>query len=69
MNDKSSKSRNMGNAEQPSDRYDESTSLVEVTQTVHDTREAATNWAWTHSNESYDWMDSHSPFTTQDTFH
>jgi hypothetical protein len=68
MNDKSSNSRNTDRVEQTSDRYDESTALIEVTETVHTTRETATNWAWTHSNESYDWMDSHSPFT-QDTFH
>lgn len=31
------------------------------------TREPGRNWAWAHSNESYDWMDSHSPFSASDS--
>jgi hypothetical protein len=27
------------------------------------------NWAWAHNTESYDWMDSHSPSSTRDSFH
>ncbi|MGA7781866.1 MAG: hypothetical protein WCA85_29720 [Paraburkholderia sp.] len=68
MYDKSSNSRDVDRVEQTSDKYDESTALVEVTETAHNSRESARNWAWTHSTESYDWMDSHSPFT-HDTFH
>jgi hypothetical protein len=25
------------------------------------------NWAWTHETKSYDWMDSHGPFSTSDS--
>lgn len=69
MNDNSSNGRNIGCVGRTNDRYDESTSLTEIRQAVHETPRAATNWAWINSNQSYDWMDSHSPFTTQDTFH
>ncbi|RDJ97584.1 hypothetical protein [Paraburkholderia lacunae] len=34
---------------------------------THDGMRAPTpNWAWAHRTESYDWMDSHSPFTAAD---
>jgi hypothetical protein len=26
------------------------------------------NWAWAHGNESYDWMDFHSPISRQEPF-
>lgn len=41
----------------------------EVSQPVHRTRGPARNWAWAHSHESYDWMDSHSPFGARDLSH
>jgi hypothetical protein len=28
---------------------------------VESTKSAPRNWAWAHTSDSYDWMDSHSP--------
>lgn len=37
------------------------------TSQAHDSKRApAPNWAWAHSTDSYDWMDSHSPFPPSD---
>jgi hypothetical protein len=59
-----------GAAEGPA--YDTRTEQVTSEQASHaesNGREQARNWAWAHSHESYDWMDSHSPSTTLDSFH
>ncbi|MGF6779765.1 hypothetical protein P3T21_004994 [Paraburkholderia sp. GAS334] len=65
MNYDSSNSRNR----RPGDRHGERSPSEEGSRVVSRTRETTRNWAWAHSNESYDWMDSHSPFTAQDPFH
>ena len=69
MKNDSSKSRNIGRAERTNDKYDGGSPSVEVAQAVGKKRETARNWAWAHSNESYDWMDSHSLFNTRDSIH
>ncbi|SOE70746.1 hypothetical protein SAMN05414139_03862 [Burkholderia sp. D7] len=69
MNYDSSNSRNIGHAERTNDKYDEGSSSEEVAQAVGKKREAARNWAWAHSSGSYDWMDSHSLFSTRDSIH
>jgi hypothetical protein len=69
MNYDSSNSRNIGHAERTNDKYDEGLPSEEVAQAVGKKRKTARNWAWAHSNESYDWMDSHSLFSTRDSIH
>ncbi|HEY1997730.1 hypothetical protein [Paraburkholderia sp.] len=69
MKDDSSNFGKTGRVDATGDKYDKGSVLEEGLQTVPQTRETVRNWAWTHSNESYDWMDSHSPFTSQDVFH
>jgi hypothetical protein len=69
MNYDSSNSRNIRCAECANDKYDESPPSEKVAQVVDKTRETARNWAWAHSNESYDWMDSHSILNTRDSIH
>jgi hypothetical protein len=68
MNYDSSKSRNITCSERTNDKYDEGMPSETVSQVVGKTRETARNWAWAHSNESYDWMDSHS-MTIRDLIH
>lgn len=29
---------------------------------------ASRNWAWAHTSDSYDWMDSHSPLPSAELF-
>ncbi|MEM5460518.1 hypothetical protein VSR69_37685 [Paraburkholderia phytofirmans] len=69
MNYDSSKSTNIGRAERTNDNYDGASPSEEVAQAVGKKSETARNWAWAHSNESYDWMDSHSLFNTRDSIH
>jgi len=69
MNYDSSNSRNTGCAGRASDTYEERSPSEAVSPALDKTRETARNWAWAHINESYDWMDSHSPFATQDVLH
>jgi hypothetical protein len=69
MNYDSSNSRKIVCAERTNDKYDEGSSSEEVGQAVGKKREAARNWAWAHSSGSYDWMDSHSLFSTRDSIH
>lgn len=64
-----SNSRNLVRAGRAGDRNDERSPGEEDSQAVYRTRETAASWAWARSNESYDWMDSHSPFDTHDPFH
>ncbi|WP_144157398.1 hypothetical protein [Paraburkholderia sp. BCC1885] len=42
---------------------------VQSTPEVRKTPAPVRNWAWAHNTESYDWMDSHSPSSTRDSFH
>ncbi|WP_429325575.1 hypothetical protein [Paraburkholderia sp. GAS348] len=51
------------------DKHDEGSPSEEAAQAVGKKREAARNWAWAHSSESYDWMDSHSLVSTWDSIH
>lgn len=69
MNYDSSKSRNIGRAERTDDNYDGASPSEEVAQAVGKKSDTARNWAWAHSNESYDWMDSHSLVNTRDSIH
>jgi hypothetical protein len=69
MNYDSSNSRNNGRAERTNDKYNEGSPSEEVAQAVGKKRETERNWAWAHSSESYDWMDSHSLFSTRDSIH
>jgi hypothetical protein len=43
-----------------------SSASSEGSQTMEDKQAPARNWAWAHRSESYDWMDSHSPFSPAD---
>jgi hypothetical protein len=65
----SSESGNIDCTGRTNDKYDQRSPSRGVAQAVHKTPETARNWAWVHSTESYDWMDSHSPFNTQDLVH
>ena len=38
----------------------------EVSQAMAEKKAIARNWAWAHHSESYDWMDTHSPFSPDD---
>ncbi|MGF6902229.1 hypothetical protein P3T22_003506 [Paraburkholderia sp. GAS348] len=65
----SSNSINIGRGERMNDKHDEGSPSEEAAQAVGKKREAARNWAWAHSSESYDWMDSHSLVSTWDSIH
>lgn len=69
MNYDSRNSRNISSAERTNDKYDEGSTSEEIAQAVGKTGGTSRNWAWAHSTESYDWMDSHSPFNTRDSIH
>lgn len=69
MSYESSKSRNLAGANGTNDNYEGRSASEEVVQIVGKKRETARNWAWAHSNESYDWMDSHSLSNTRDSIH
>ncbi|MGB8414761.1 hypothetical protein [Paraburkholderia sp.] len=69
MNYGSSKCGNIGCTCNTNDEHDERLPSEELVQVVHETHDATRNWAWAHNNDSYDWMDSHSPFNTQDSVH
>ena len=44
----------------PNDRSDVGSASNQVVERTNPT--PARNWAWVHNADSYDWMDSHSPF-------
>ncbi|NPT56401.1 hypothetical protein [Paraburkholderia elongata] len=48
-----------------SDRCDTESVLNETPRADRSTPAPASNWAWAHRCEAYDWMDSHGPFSTE----
>jgi hypothetical protein len=69
-----SNSRKNGNSAAEGSTYEtseECVAVAEVSQSEPRTREPVRNWAWAHSQDSYDWMDSHSPSeaATREWFH
>jgi len=69
MNHNSSNSRNTGRNGAEKDMRLDIQPVGQVTPALHQTQKPARNWAWLHNTETYDWMDSHSPFSTRDSFH
>jgi len=69
MDHNSMNCRNVDDVGRTSDAGDERLPSRETARTIRGTREPARNWAWAQGNESYDWMDSHSPFPTQGSRH
>ena len=60
MNYDSSNSRNTGRDGGKPDPRAEIQPSGQASPAVHKAQKPARNWAWTHNNDSYDWMDSHS---------
>ncbi|CAE6749363.1 hypothetical protein [Paraburkholderia haematera] len=69
MNYDGSNTINISFTERTNDKRNEGSPSEAVAPAVGKTRVTARNWAWAHSNESYDWMDSHSPSSTQESVH
>lgn len=48
------------------DRYVTESISNETPRPDRSTSAPASNWAWAHRGEAYDWMDSHGPLSTDD---
>jgi hypothetical protein len=65
----SSNATNGGSNSRRPDTRAEIQPAVQSVPEVRKTPSSVRNWAWAHNTESYDWMDSHSLFSTQDPIH
>jgi len=65
----SSNAANGGSNDRRPDSRAEIQPALQIVPEVRKTQTPVRNWAWAHNTESYDWMDSHSPSTTSDSFH
>jgi hypothetical protein len=69
MNYDSSKARNIRFADPKNDEGHELLPSEQLAEVVVEKHETSRNWAWAHSHDSYDWMDSHSPFNARESIH
>ncbi len=64
MNYDSSIFRKSGVRSRVSDDGDALSQTNGISQKSSSAHAPARNWAWAHRTDSYDWMDSHCPFST-----